>query len=137
MRKLWFLAPVLVVLLLLGSIGIAVAQQRDPPLVDFEQRFPSPRVVGPPPPMADVWTFDSITFNPEDGSIEAIQLIALSQPDVAGERQPHLRIARDTIRVTAQEAATILGEAAYIDLMTRINNAMHTIARAQGKEPAP
>lgn len=144
-RKLSFLAPIVaVVMLLTGCAGNALAQvvgddptptPRPVAKVDFETKFPSPRVVGPPPPMADIWTFDSITIIPPTGSIEAVQLVSLSQPDIAGVPQPATRIATDTVRVTADEAAAILGEAEYLDLMTRISDALHAIAVAQNKEP--
>lgn len=103
--------------------------------VDFETNYAQARPVGPPPPMADKWGFDSIAINPDGGSIEAVLVASLSQPDVNGQPQPAQRIATFTVTASVDEIAAVIGEPAYAGLMTQLKSTLHLIAQAHGQEP--
>lgn len=106
------------------------------PNVDFATRFQTPRVVGPPPPMGDTWTFESMSVNPVDGSISALQLVTLIQPnDTNGNPVEPKRIATFTVAFTAKDARTALGDTEYEALMTKISTDLHILAKIQGTEP--
>lgn len=139
-RKPWFLAVPLIVFTILYGGSVAVAQIIEPApdaeIVDFKKEFPSPRVVGPPPPMADIWAFDSIAINPVDGSISAVLVVSLRQPDVDGVPQEPVRTATFTVAATAEEMQAIYGKDGYLTMMTSLANALHQVAIARGQEPA-
>lgn len=148
MNKLAFLAvPIALAALVTACDGSAYAQVNGTPTpkpvatVEFGTKFPQPRVVGPPPPMADIWTFDDsgpgACTNPANGSINAVQLVLLSQPDVNGVPQPPKRIATFPVTANAEQAAVILGETQYRDLMVAWSAALHKIAQAQPENPEP
>lgn len=127
--------------ILIGG-GVAMAQLVDPvepaaeDKIDFDTKFPQPKVIGPPPPMADIWTFEEIKINPTDGSIYAVQLVTLTQPDDdKGNAVPPKRMATFGINVTNKRAREILGDAEYELLMNTLSNDLHLIAKAEGTEP--
>lgn len=137
-RKLWLLIPLVVFTLLAGS-AVAIAQIIEEPvteIVDFKKEFETPRVVGPAPPTADIWAFDSIYINPLDNSISAVLVVSLTQPDIDGVPQEPLRKATFTIAATAEEMQTIYGKDEYLAVMAALADALHQVAIAQGVEPA-
>lgn len=139
-RKLWLLIPLVVFTLLVGS-AVAIAQIIEEPLptaeiVDFKKEFETPRVVGPAPPTADIWAFDSISINPLDNSISAVLVVSLTQPDLDGVPQEPIRKATFTISATAAEMQTIYGKDEYLAVMTALADALHQVAIARGVEPA-
>lgn len=93
--------------------------------VNFSTEFAEARVVGPPPPMANKWSFDSISINPDGGSIEAVLVASLDET----------RVATFTVIASVEEIASIIGEAAYTNLMTQLKSTLHLIAQAHGQEP--
>lgn len=133
--KIVIVSAILIILSGFTAVFAQVIEPEERPKVDFETKFPTPRVVGPPPPTADVWTFEDITIIPSTGSIKAVQLVTLSTLNPDGSPGEPKRIATFGIDVTDKRAREILGDTEYEELMTKISIDLHLIAKAEGFEP--